>query len=125
MGVAGVGSSALVRQGFTAPVQSNTSERLSTGIAITNGEADELVVQLALSGVAAESIADAELTLPGMGHRALFLEQIEWQVEKGAQLDLSNFVGLLTARAPGRVAGTVISTSPGFFSTLPVMPNLK
>ena len=125
VGAAGVGSSALVLQGFTAPVQSNSEERLSTGIAITNGETDELVVQLALAGVDAMSVATAELTLAGMGHRALFLEQIEWKVEEGMELDPSNFVGLLTARAPGRLAGTVISTSPGFFSTLPAMPNLK
>ena len=124
-GVAGVGSSALLVRGFEAPMETNSASAISTGIAVFSLESEEMRLQLRLGDEVANQIAAAKLVLPPMGHRALFVDQINWQPEKGEELDFSDFDGLLKVSSSGKAAATVIQTRPGVFATLPVVPSLN
>ncbi len=64
------------------------------------------------------------MQLVGMGHPALFLDEIDWQLSPGAELDLSRFVGTLRVSTPGRTAASVLLTQPGVLATQPVVPPL-
>ena len=57
-----------------------------------------------------------------MGHRALFVDEIDWTPEAGITLDLSDFEGLLKGTSSeGPVAATVIQTRGEIlFVTMPV-----
>ena len=59
-----------------------------------------------------------EVTLPMMGHLALFVTQFDWN----QLVDFSAFEGILKVTSSGRIAATVIQTRPGQFATLPVTP---
>ena len=59
-----------------------------------------------------------------MGHDAQFLSQLQWQVVKGQELDLSKFNGLIKVQSTTTIAGTVIQTRTGTFATQPVVPAL-
>ncbi|MGW8179689.1 MAG: hypothetical protein ACWGQW_13155 [bacterium] len=124
-GVAGVGSSSPILRSFVAPMESNDSEQLSTGIAIMNLESEEVQLNISLRDEANQVLATALLDLPAMGHRALFLFQFDWTTEAGVTLDFSDFRGLLKVEATGKVAATVLQTRTGIFATQPVTPSLK
>ncbi len=124
-GVAGVGASASIPKGFIAPVESNSSTTVDTGIAVVNLDGDEEVtLTLGLCSPDGTIIARAELELDPMGHDAQFLSQIQWQVVKGQELDLSKFNGLIKVESTTTIAGTVIQTRTGTFATQPVVPVL-
>ena len=125
VGVAGVGSSALLRKGFEAPVESDATPSVNSGIAVMNVEEGAVTLKLRLHDQDGRLLARAEIVLPGRGHRALFINEIDWQPEPDVQLDFSNFIGLLKVDASGRTAGTVIQTRPGVFATQPVVPGLN
>ncbi len=124
-GVAGVGASASISKGFVAPVESDSSRALDTGIAVVNLDGEEEVT-LTLSLCAADGtvVATAELQLDPMGHDAQFLSQLQWNVVKGQELDLSGFSGLIKVESSTTIAGTVIQTRSGTFATQPVVPTL-
>ena len=121
VGAAGVGSSH-PSAGFSAPIVANST--INTGIAVWADTDNRLTLMLRLIDASGQLLATASLKMPGFGHRALFVDQIEWIPEAGVELDFSNFVGSLKATAlNGRVAATVIQTRPGEFITMPVGPN--
>lgn len=122
-GVAGVGSSQLLAKGFVAAMESKASAGINTGVAVVNLENSQITLQLRLLDAQNNLLATAELTLPGMGHRALFVNQLDWEAEPGVNLDFSNFNGLLRASTSGDAAATVIQTRPGVFATQPVVPS--
>ncbi len=124
-GVAGVGASASIPRGFIAPVESDSSAALDTGIAVVNLDSDEAVtLTLRLCAGDGTLLATAELELDPMGHDAQFLSQLQWQVVKGQELDLSKFNGLIKVQSTTTIAGTVIQTRTGTFATQPVVPVL-
>ena len=58
----------------------------------------------------------AQLSLPSLGHTAIYLDQFAWN----ETTDLSSFEGLLRVSSDGRISATVIQTRPGQFATMPV-----
>ena len=118
-GAAGVGSSRRL-PGFAAPMIKNATT--STGIAVQNPGNDPVTIDLQLRSPEGALLATASIVLPGMGHRALFVDEIDWTPEAGITLDLSDFEGLLKGTSSeGPVAATVIQTRGEIlFVTMPV-----
>ena len=124
VGTAGVGTSAVSSHGLEAPLRTRLADQIRSGIALVNVEDSEQMLALRLSNDQNRLLATSSIDLSALGHRALFLEEIEWQVEEGKELDFEGFSGLIKIEAAGRIAGTVIETRPGVFATLPVVPSL-
>ena len=120
-GVAGVGSSSLLLKGFEAPMEANTQESINTGIAVMGVEDAALNLDLSLCDQSGSQLATAQIALAALGHRALFLNEVQWEPE----VDLSNFKGLLKVGVSGKAAATVVQTRPGVFATQPVVPTLN
>ncbi len=117
-GLAGVGASPELARGFFAPVEKITSQNVNTGIAVMNLENDPVSLNLTLLDADGNELATAQDMLPGMGHLASFVDQIEWS----QNVDFSSFRGLIIVSPTGRVSGTVIQTRPFQFATMPVVP---
>jgi hypothetical protein len=133
IGFTGVGSSALQFGGFVAPIETNTAQGISTGIAMMNLESTDMVVDLRLADTEGVQVATSRLDtaskaggpagaeeLKAGGHLARFVTEFNWT----PQVDFSNFSGTLTASFSGRAAATVLKTQPGQLTTLPVAPKL-
>ena len=119
-GVAGVGSSQVMTNGFVAPMESKTADSINTGVAVASLEAVPNTLQASLWDSEGKQLATAQLILAGNGHKALFVNELNLVPNQ----DFSNFSGVLKVQATGRVAATVIQTRPGEFATLPVAPRL-
>jgi hypothetical protein len=74
---------------------------------------------LQLHNQAGVQLASAQAPLPARGHKALFLDEINWS----PQVNTTNFEGILRVKSTGKVAATVIQARPNQFATLPVIPN--
>ena len=118
-GVAGVGVSHRQAQGFVASMERNEARSINSGIALMNPTSESATYTLELCDQEGQVLANAELSLAAMGHRALFVDEIDWT----PKVDLRDFRGLLKARSSTPVAATVLQTRPGEFATLPVAPN--
>ena len=79
-GAAGVGSSDKL-SGFAAPMLRNAAT--NTGISVQNPGSDQVTVDLQLRSSDGVLLATASITLAGMGHRALFVDEITWTPEPG------------------------------------------
>ncbi len=118
IGAAGVGASTAL-PAFVAPMIKKAE--ISTGIAFQNPGLDQVMVNLELRNSDGDLLATASIILEGMGHRALFVDEIAWTPEPGVSLDFADFEGLVKATASaGGVAATVIQTRPQEFVTMPV-----
>lgn len=118
-----MGSSQVLANAFVAALESNEISATNTGIAVMNLEEGEVQLELSLCDSEGNPIATAQLTLAGMGHRARFVNELDWQPAQGVELDFSDFNGLLKVTTSGRVAATVIQSRPGEFATMPVAAN--
>lgn len=118
-GLAGVGNSEALEDGFTSPMETNTATGLNTGIAVMNLENQEVTLDLQLLDADGNLLATAQSVLTAMGHEALFVTEMDWD----NPVDLNEFIGLLKVTTDGRVAATVIQSRPGQLATLPVSPN--
>ncbi len=118
-GAAGVGSSQKL-PGFAAPMLKDGTT--NTGIAVQNPGNDPMTIDLELRSSEGQLLATASITLAGMGHRSLFVDEITWNPEPDIALDFSNFEGLLKGvTSQGVVAATVIQTRGAIrFVTMPV-----
>lgn len=119
VGLAGVGNSQALASGFTGPMEVNSAANTDTGVAVMNLAEESVTLDLALYDSSGLLVANAQIELPAKGQRALYVTEMEWD----AQVDLSNFFGLLKVSSSGWVAATVIQTRPGQFATMPVSPN--
>ena len=119
-GVAGVGSSQVMTNGFVAPMESKTADFINTGVAVASLEAVPNTLQASLWDSEGMQLATAQLIVAGNGHKALFVNELNWIPTQ----DFSDFSGILKVQTTGRVAATVIQTRPGEFATLPVAPRL-
>ncbi len=121
-GLTGVGHSAVLQHGFSAPIDRHIglpAESVNTGIALINLDPQSRVLALTLKDMDGNLVATTSLPLTGMGHLARFIDEFEgWEPE----VDFSHFSGILTVTFDGRVAATVIQSRPGQFATLPVAP---
>jgi hypothetical protein len=119
VGLAGVGSSQALENGFSAPIESNVALEVSTGIAIMSLESEAATVELQLYGTEGNLLASAELAIPADGQRAQFVSEIDWD----NPVDLSDFLGVLKGNSATKTAATVIQTRPDQFATMPVNAN--
>ncbi len=116
VGIAGVGSSP-VGASMIAPVRRKGA--LSTGVAIRNTLQGEQVVDLSLKNQDGVQVPNgsAQVTIPGQGQLARFLEQLF------PEADTQNFQGTICVRSSnGRLAVVAIElgSEAGEFTTLPV-----
>ncbi len=118
VGAAGVGSSAELEEGFVAPMETDISRGIDTGVALMSLEGEAMTLDADLLGSDGQLVASAQAPLPGLGHIALYVTAFEWN----QPVDFDQFQGLLRIRASGRTAATVIQTRPGQFATMPVAP---
>ena len=118
-GAAGVGSGDRLR-GFAAPMFKNATT--NTGISVQNPGSDQVTVNLQLRSSEGVLLATASITLAGMGHRSLFVDEITWTPEPGVTLDFTDFEGLIKGTtSQGEIAATVIQTRGEIlFVTMPV-----
>jgi hypothetical protein len=120
IGVAGVGNSVPLPDGFVAPMENNTASAINTGVALMNLETSPLAVTLELLGVQGNRLATATAVIQAGGHLARFLGEFNFV----PAVELSSFSGLLRVTSPGKLAATVIQTRPGEFATMPVAQRL-
>ena len=119
-GLAGVGNSPSMENGFTGPIENNTAASVGTGIAVMNLEAEKVTLSFQLYDSGGSLLATATVvTLPAMGQTALFVTELEWD----SVVDFSDFIGLLKVTSSGKIAALIIQTRPGQFATMPVTPN--
>ncbi len=116
VGLAGVGSSEALDNGFRAPMETNSAGSINTGIAVMNLENDQLTLDLQLCDRDDNPVASAQISLAAMGQLAKFVTEFNW--DKAA--DFSDFEGTLKVTGDGRIAATVIQTRPTQFATMPV-----
>jgi len=119
-GSAGVGSSCELSQGFIAPMETNSSSQVNTGIALMNPTDSPITLNFDLCDLNGNRLSGAIVSLPARGHQALFLRDFSWSPSR----NVDNFQGLVRELGGGRVAATVIQTRPGQYITMPVAPRL-
>lgn len=120
-GVAGVGDSRSVYNGFVAPVEIDLQNSINSGIALMNPNDFWItsLLEFELLDVEGNHVAGAAMQLPQKGHRAIHVNEIDWDT---LGLDFSRFQGLLKVSCPVPIAATIIRTSRGQFATMPVVP---
>lgn len=79
-GLAGVGSSEELVDGFTAPMQSNTTSKINTGIAVQNLQETPVTLDVELLDLDGNLIATDQIEIAGMGHKAQFVTEFNWSV---------------------------------------------
>jgi hypothetical protein len=103
-------------------MENNTSQGISTGIAMMNLDPSDTTANLQLSDPEGIQVATARLdganSLKGNGHIARFLPEFNWT----PSVNFSNFTGVLKVTTAGSVAATVLQIRPGEFATMPVSP---
>jgi hypothetical protein len=118
IGVAGVGSSLELTNGFTAPMFVNTADQINTGVAVMNLEEASVSLEGKLFDDAGKLLAETQgsIAIDPNGQIARFVSELQWD----NQIDFSDFKGLIRLTSSGRIAATVIQTRPGQFATMPV-----
>jgi hypothetical protein len=121
IGVAGVGNSESVYNGFIAPVEIDLAKGINSGVAIMNPNNYWITssLQFELLDIDGNLLATSDFELRSKGHKAIHINEIEWD---SLGLDWNQFRGLLRLKCPYPLAATIIRTSPGQFATMPVIP---
>ena len=118
-GLAGVGNSVALSEGFTAPMQTDQSRGLNTGVAVQNLAQSGTTLTAELFATAGELVATAAaIDLAPLGQKAIYVDQFEWDTE----VDFTKFQGILKVTATGRTAATVLQTRPSQLASMPVRP---
>ena len=76
VGVAGVGESIELANGFLAPIQSHQGSSIRTGIAVASRLGTTTNIQLLLFDSEGTLLARSEIEVPRLGHRALFADEL-------------------------------------------------
>ncbi|MFZ0426708.1 MAG: choice-of-anchor U domain-containing protein, partial [Acidobacteriota bacterium] len=116
VGAAGVGSSPRIESGFSAPMETDRSRGLNTGVALMNAGTRNTTLSLSLYDASGHRLARAAVSLPVNGHKALFVDQFQWDTT----LDFTRFQGILKVAPSDPISATVLQTRPGQFATMPV-----
>jgi hypothetical protein len=117
-GLAGVGDSVALSEGFTAPMQTDQSRGLNTGVAVQNLVQSETTLTAELYSASQLVSTAAPIDLAPLGQKAIYVDQFEWDTE----VDFSKFQGILKVTATGRTAATVLQTRPNQLASMPVKP---
>ena len=115
VGLAGVGSSAPLDNGFVAPMESDLAVGTRTGVAIMNLEDNSVDLTLTLIDSEGRQLGSVMRSLMPQGQLAEFVDELF----QGLASD-NSFEGLLQVESDGRIAATVIQLRPGQFATMPV-----
>ena len=121
VGLAGVGSSPLIQEGFSGPIETDSDRGVNTGVALMNLESEPVTLDAELLDNDGNVVAEAQIQLPGMGHDSFFVTDIE-SIPWDTPPDFASFEGTLRIRTPGRISAIMIQTRPDQFATLPVTP---
>jgi len=119
-GLAGVGNSVPLSDGFTAPVEAKAGV-CNTGVAVMNlGDADANLTFELFRQNNTLLATGSPLSVRRDGHRALFLSEIQWS----PAVDFSNFAGILKVKGPSGLAAMVLRVqySPLELAAMPVAP---
>ncbi len=117
-GLAGVGDSVALSEGFTAPMQTDQSRGLNTGVAVQNLVQSETTLTAELYSASQLVSTAAPIDLAPLGQKAIYVDQFEWDTE----VDFTKFQGILKVTATGRTAATVLQTRPNQLASMPVKP---
>ncbi len=118
-GLAGVGNSVALSEGFTAPMQTDRSRGLNTGVAVQNLAQSGTTLTAELYSTTGELVSTAApVDLAPLGQKAIYVDQFEWDTE----VDFTKFQGILKVTATGRTAATVLQTRPSQLASMPVRP---
>ncbi|MEE8586850.1 MAG: hypothetical protein V3T83_18570 [Acidobacteriota bacterium] len=116
-GLAGVGASQRLEDGFLAPLTQDQAQGVRTGLAVMNLEESPLEPRAEIFRNDGTLLAEVVLDpIPAQGNRAVFLDELL------PNADLSQFEGLLRMNAEGAMSATVLQTRPSQLATLPVTP---
>ena len=115
LGVAGVGASPRLTQGFAAPMQVDQSSGTSTGVAIVDLGAGTTLDLTLLDGNG-QMQAEATEDLSSLGHLSKFVDQFDWD----SPVDFETFQGQLLVHSDQPLTATVIQTRAEEFATMPV-----
>ncbi|MBI2821704.1 MAG: carboxypeptidase regulatory-like domain-containing protein, partial [Acidobacteria bacterium] len=115
-GTTGVGSSRPLYS-FIAPIEvAGGGGAADTGLAITNLDDRPAKIYLRVQDKAGAPVASAVIDLAANGQIARFIRQLIAALP-------GDFQGTVVATANRKIAATVIRTSPGIFTTFPVVQN--
>jgi hypothetical protein len=122
IGVAGVGSGAVLSGSFSAPMETNLSQGIDTGIALqSQEEGKDVTLDLQMVDADGKVLASARLdganAIKSNGHMARFLREFSWS----PAVDVSNFAGVLRITPSGKVSATVLQVRANQLATLPVV----
>jgi len=122
IGVAGVGESPILTDGFMAPVETSSELEVDTGLALMNPGDAPLEVSMELFNGAGLKLATVELSgenaIAPNGHKAVFVTELDW----APTVDWTAFNGYIRATTSGPVAATILLVRPHQLATLPVAP---
>jgi Tol biopolymer transport system component len=120
IGLAGVGHSPPLPQGFLVPIETRRSGggyQVNTGLAVMNLEAEAVTLNLTLRNESGHAIDTTQQTIGSKGHIAKFIAEFDWPTD----VVFDNFRGTLHVESLGRIAATALQTRPGQLATLPVI----
>jgi hypothetical protein len=120
IGLAGVGHSPPLAQGFLAPIEARRSGggyQVNTGLAVMNLEAESVTLNLTLRNESGLAIDTTQQAIGPRGHIAKFVTEFDWPTD----VVFDNFRGTLHVQSVGRIAATALQTRPGQLATLPVI----
>ncbi len=119
IGVAGVGSSPAFNPGFLAPMETNSANGTSTGVAIMNLESFDVTADLQLLDTEGNLLSSARLdganAIKANGHLARFLPEFTWN----PPVNFASFSGVLRVTTSGRTTATVLQVRPNQLATMP------
>lgn len=122
LGIAGVGES-IPLSSWMAPIVKDPIQGLSTGVAISNPQSTEIEAILSLQNLDGSGVLDGTALekIPARGHLSKFVEELF------PVTGIADFQGTLvvtTTTPASKTSGTAlqIGSSPGQFTTLPVVP---
>jgi hypothetical protein len=119
IGVAGVGSSPAFDRGFLAPMETNSANGTSTGVAIMNLESFDITADLQLLDTEGNLLSSARLdganAVKANGHLARFLPEFTWN----PPVNFASFSGVLRVTTSGKITATVLQVRPNQLATMP------
>ena len=120
-GLAGIPPSLPISDGFRTVVETDAGRAVDTGFSVVNLDKDATTLEISLwnldgSLAAIANPSNGALHIAGRGQQSLFVTDLSFS----PPLDLSRFLGILSATASHTLAATAIQTHPGEFAALPV-----
>ncbi len=122
-GLAGIPPGPPLPNGFRTVVETDWDRTVNTGISVANLDKNATTLEIALLNLDGSLAAIADpgneaLQIAGEGQQSFFVTDLSFS----PSLDLSRFLGILTATSLHTVGAAAVQTRPGEFAALPVSP---